>query len=86
MGYSKIIQYKRASQVFCERTEDCKEAGEKAASHLLDTVNKVLFNVEALTERLRACRGPSSDRVCLSTVEAHLQWAKGLGYCLDLGF
>lgn len=30
-----------------------KEAGEESASHLLHTVHKVLFNVEALTERLR---------------------------------
>lgn len=86
MGYLKIIHYKRASQVFCERTEDCMEAGEEAASHLLHTVDKVLFNVEAMTERLRACRGPSSERVCLSTVGAHLQRATGLGYYLDLGF
>lgn len=63
-----------------------KEAGEEAASHLLHTVHKVLFNVEALTERLRACCSPSSGRVCLSAVGAHLRWDMGLGYSLDFGF
>lgn len=61
------------------KEQKTEEAGEEAASHLLHTVDKVLFNVEALTERLRAGCGPSSERVCLSTVGAHLRRAMGLG-------
>lgn len=47
-----------------------KEAGEEAAVHLLHTVHKVLFNVEALTERLNAqggCVCPQWERTCAGT-------------------
>ncbi len=62
-----------------------EEAGEEAASHLLHTVHKVLFNVEASIERLRACRSPGSGRGCLCVCIC-MRWDTGLGYSLDFGF
>lgn len=82
MEYLRFIYYIGASQCCCERTEGWTRL-ERRLLHICSTLDKVLFNVEALTERLRACHGLSSERVCLS---AHLRRDTALGFSLNSGF